>query len=147
MIQKISYGWVTVGKIYKELHYVQNCQILSKTYDTCFCSNILQSGLAQLTNVTIMYRNNELSSTMSWVGCFLKDSELFIVFAKNSRILLKISVNPIILNFMYLIALNLLVNNQLNSSLRHINVTPPILPLTVLLSIPFNELPGFLKII
>ena len=65
MIQKISYGWVTVGKIYKEFHYVQDCQILSKTYYTCFCSNILQSGLAQLTNVTIMYRNNELSSTMS----------------------------------------------------------------------------------
>ena len=30
---------------------------------------------------------------------------------------------PILLNFIYLVALNLLVNNQLNSSLRHIIVT------------------------
>ena len=33
---------VTVGKIYRVFHYVQNCQILSKTYDTFFCSNVLQ---------------------------------------------------------------------------------------------------------
>jgi len=66
--------------------------------------------------VTIMCRNDELSSTMSWVGCLLKDSELFILFAENSQILLKISVIPILLTFIYLVALNLLVNNQLNSS-------------------------------
>ena len=29
---------------------------------------------------------------MCWVGCLLKDSELFLLFAKNSQILLKISV-------------------------------------------------------
>ena len=48
---------------------------------------------------TIMCRNDELSSTMSWVGCLLKDTELFILFAENSQILLKISVIPILLIF------------------------------------------------
>ena len=33
------------------------------------------------------------------------------------------SVIPILLTFIYLVALNLLVNNQLNSTLRHIIVT------------------------
>ena len=47
---------------------------------------------------------------MSWVVCLLKDSELFIFFAENNQILLKISVIPILLTFMYLVALNLLVN-------------------------------------
>ena len=71
----------------------------------------------------------ELSSTMSWVGCLLKDSELFILFAANSQILLKISVIPILLTFIYLVALNLLVNNQLqliiqlNLSLQHTIIT------------------------
>jgi len=48
---------------------------------------------------------------MSWVGCLLKDSEIFILFAENSQILLKISVTPILLTFIHLIAHNLLVNN------------------------------------
>ena len=52
---------------------------------------------------------------MSWVGCLLKDSELFILLAENGQIFLKISVIPILLTFMYLVALNLLVNKQLNS--------------------------------
>ena len=51
----------------------------------------------------------------SWVQRLLKDSELFILFAENSQILLKISVIPILLTFIYLVELNLLVNNQLNS--------------------------------
>ena len=34
-----------------------------------------------------MCRNDEFSWTMSWVGCLLKDSELFILFAENSQIL------------------------------------------------------------
>jgi len=59
---------------------------------------------------------------MSWIGCLLTDSELFILFAEKSQIFLKFSVIPILLTFMYLVALNLLVNNQLlivklNSSL------------------------------
>ena len=66
--------------------------------------------------MTIMCCDDELSSTMSWVGCLLKDSELFVLFVENSKILLKISIIPIFLTFMYLLALNLLVNNQLNSS-------------------------------
>ena len=67
-------------------------------------------------SVTIMCRNDELRSTMSWVGYLLKDSVLFVLFAENSQILLKISVIPILLAFIYLVALYLLVNNQLNSS-------------------------------
>ena len=46
---------------------------------------------------------------MSGVGCLLTDSEIFILFAENSQILLKIYVipiNPILLTFMYLVALN-----------------------------------------
>ena len=61
--------------------------------------------------VTIMCRNDELSSTMGWVGCLLTDSELFIILAENSQILLKISVISIILIFIFLVALNLLVKN------------------------------------
>ena len=44
---------------------------------------------------------SQLSATMmSWVGRLQKDSELFILFAVNSQILLKIYVIPILLNFM-----------------------------------------------
>ena len=45
-----------------------------------------------------MCRNDELSLTMSWVGCLLKDSELFILFAENSQILLKIEEDSILDN-------------------------------------------------
>ena len=52
------------------------------------------------------------------------------LFAENSQIL-KISVIPIVLTFICLVALNLLVNKQLivqlNSSLRHIIVTQAVL--------------------
>ena len=39
----------------------------------------------------------------------------FLSYVQSSQIPLKISVIPILLTFMYLVALNLLVNNQLNS--------------------------------
>ena len=42
---------------------------------------------------------------MSWVGCLRKDSELFTLFTENSQIILRISDIPILLTFMYLIAL------------------------------------------
>ena len=61
-------------------------------------------------NVTIMCPYDELSLTMSRVGCLLTDSELFILFAENSQILRKNSVIPILSAFMYLVALDLLVN-------------------------------------
>ena len=54
-----------------------------------------------------MCPNDELS--------LLQDSELFVLFAENRQIFLKFSVFPILLTFMYLVALNLLVNNQFNS--------------------------------
>ena len=73
-----------------------------------------------------MCRNDELSSMMSWVGCLLKDSELFTLFSENSQILLKNYIIPILLTFVFLV-----VNTkqptqvivELNSLLRHITVT------------------------
>ena len=65
--------------------------------------------------MTIICRNDELSLTMSW--------EFFILFVESNQNLLKISVIPILLTFIYLLAHNMLVNNQLNSSMRHIIVT------------------------
>ena len=68
---------------------------------------------------SIICRNDELS-------CLLKDSELFTLFAENSQIILKISVTPIFLTFMYLVALESVSKQptqliaQLNSSLRQI---------------------------
>jgi len=43
----------------------------------------------------------QVSSTMSWVGCLLKDSKFFVSFAENSQIILKLSVFPILLTFIY----------------------------------------------
>ena len=81
-------------------------------------------------SVTIMCRNDELSSMMSWVGFLLKDSELFVLFAENSQILHKISVTPILLTFMYVSGSPEFVSKQptqlivkLISTLRHIIVT------------------------
>ena len=71
--------------------------------------------------VKIMGPINKLSLAMSWIGCLLKDSELFVLFAKNCQILHKISVIPIL--FIHLLALNLLVNNQLKLLVWHIIVT------------------------
>ena len=62
--------------------------------------------LSTWSNVKIMCRNDELN----WLFTNVTDSELFILFAENSQILLKISVFPILLTFIYLVALNLLVN-------------------------------------
>ena len=49
---------------------------------------------------------------MSWVDCLLKDLELFILFAENSQILLKISVIPILLTFIYLVCSTSSVSKQ-----------------------------------
>ena len=51
-------------------------------------------------------------------GCSLVDSELFILFAENSQIHTLNFGFPNLLTFMCLVALNLLVNNQLNSLLN-----------------------------
>ena len=53
--------------------------------------------------VTIMFCNDELS----WL--LTKRFRAFIAYAENSQILLKISVIPILLTFIYLITFNLLV--------------------------------------
>ena len=46
---------------------------------------------------SIICLTDELSLTMNSVGCLLKDSELFILFAESSQILLNISVITILL--------------------------------------------------
>ena len=45
------------------------------------------------------------ATMMSWVGRLLPDSELFLLLAENSQILLKISVIRIVLTFMYLVVI------------------------------------------
>ena len=66
------------------------------------------------------------AAMMSWVGCLLKNSELFIWFAENSQILLKISVVRIFLTGLNLVALESVSKKrtqlivQLNSLLRQI---------------------------
>ena len=60
-----------------------------------------------------MCRNDEFSSMMSWVGCLLTDSDIFILFAENSQILLKISVIPILLTLMYVSGSTKFVSKQL----------------------------------
>ena len=51
---------------------------------------------------SIICRIDEFSWMMS---CFLKDSELFILFAENRQFFLKTSVIFILLTFMYLVSL------------------------------------------
>ena len=62
---------------------------------------------------------SQLSATMmSWVGLWgdlVVCNKIFILFSENSQILFKISVISIPLSLMYLVALSLLVNYQLNS--------------------------------
>ena len=60
---------------------IQNLNILQSTFWQ-FSSAFIGHPLEYC--VTIMCRNDKLSSTMSWVGCLQKDSELFILFAENS---------------------------------------------------------------
>ena len=85
---------------------VSNIWILLKYYVANSVSNLCCND-----EVCLIY-----ATMMSLVGCLLTDSELFILFAENSQILLKISGIPILLTLFYLVALNQLVSNQLNSS-------------------------------
>ena len=59
---------------------------------------------------------------MSWLGCLLKDSELLVLFAENSQIILKISVIPILLTFIYLVAPNLLKQRQTITSVMAVHI-------------------------
>ena len=114
--------WYVLKYLIKAKFYIQiNFEIIF--FWKIWLSSTPRAPWGPLTFVTIMCHNDELSLMMSWVGCLPKDSELFILFAGNSQIFLKISVIPILLTFIYLVALNMLVNNHLNSSLRHIIVT------------------------
>ena len=90
--------------------------IFTQTIDFYFYLSKGFSDFSETTFESIICQNDELSSTMRWVSCLLKDSQLFILCAENRQILLKICVIPIPLTFMYMGALNLLVNNQLNLS-------------------------------
>ena len=64
--------------------------------------------------VTIMCHDDQLSLTKNWVGCLLTDSKIFILFAENSQILLKISVIHILWTFMYLLAVFNLRTNSIH---------------------------------
>ena len=55
-------------------------------------------------NVTIICNNDELSLSLTWPDCLQIDSEAFILFVEINQILLKISFIPILLAFMYLVA-------------------------------------------
>ena len=57
------------------------------------------------TSVAIICHNDELSSSLRWLDCLLTDSEVFILSAEINQVLLKISFIPILLTFMYLVAL------------------------------------------
>ena len=56
----------------------------------------------------------KFDNVLSWL--FTRRFRVFTSFAENGQILLKIFVIPILLIFMYLVTLNQLANNQLNSS-------------------------------
>ena len=74
--------------IFRRNNWIQSvCYFFGKINEL---SNLLNQLLSI---VTIMCRNHELSSTMSWVDCLIPDAELFILFAENSQILLKISLS------------------------------------------------------
>ena len=54
------------------------------------------------TSVAIICHNDELSSSLGWLDCLLTDSEVFILSAEISQLLLKIYFIPILsdsLNF------------------------------------------------
>ena len=105
-------------KEFSKVHKIHSAspavQIKPSCSGVCDASSPSQANIEKRTElrmyVTIMCRNYKLSSTISWVG-----SEIFILFAENSQILFKISVISIPLTFIYMVALNLLVNNQLKS--------------------------------
>ena len=68
----------------------------------------------------------ELSSILSWLDCLLTDLEVFILFAEINQIILKIYFIPILLTFMYLVALykkNWVVSNLKSTQTQVIIVT------------------------
>ena len=61
--------------------YVIVLKIKNATSQSNLSNFLILSDLSELLSiiVTIMYHNDELSSTMNWVNCLLKDSEPFIL--------------------------------------------------------------------
>ena len=61
--------------------YVIVLKIKNATSQSNLSNFSILSDLSELLSiiVTIMYHNDELSSTMNWVSCLLKDSEPFIL--------------------------------------------------------------------
>ena len=57
------------------------------------------------TYVTIICHNDDLSLSSTWVDCLQIDSKGIILFAEIKRILLNIFFIPILLTFLYLVAL------------------------------------------
>ena len=70
--------------------------------------------------MAIICHNDDLSLSLTCVDLLQIDSESFLLFAEINQILLKISFIPILLTFMYLVALSCKqsqVKVELNSSL------------------------------
>ena len=65
------------------LWYGQISEDVEKTWSCLFRNQCLVKSC-----MPNFWRNDELILTMSWVGCLITDSELFILFAENSQILL-----------------------------------------------------------
>ena len=75
-----------------------NLKNLWGTLSSCMCGVFIQ--LSDIDQYTAIICNNELS--LSWPVCLLTDSEVFILYAESSQILLKIYLILILLTFMYL---------------------------------------------
>ena len=89
---------IILGRRKSTLLYFLACSILQvcMTCQVVELNGIIPLGMWSSESIIC---HNELRLIMSWVGCLLKDSELFILFAENRQILLKISFIPIFLTF------------------------------------------------
>ena len=71
------------------------------------------------TSVAIICHNDELSSSLGWLDCLLTDSEVFILSAEISQLLLKIYFIPILWTVSSsTLSKKICKQYQLNSALR-----------------------------
>ena len=105
-------SWMLYEITTLSVHHLLFCLVFSTSPVGNFSRILL---VKQLCDNYVPQRWVEFDDELSWL--FTKRFRTFISFAENGQILLKISVIPILLTFIYLVALNLLVNNQLNSLL------------------------------
>ena len=68
-------------------------------------------------NVTIICNNDDLSLSLTWPDCLQIDSDAFILVVEINQILLKIYFTPILLAFMYLVAIFQKISSQTQTQL------------------------------